>query len=177
MAAKRDEAGFTLAEAAAAIAVLSVIAGLVAAFASGGLRSVERSRSASEMAAVLLRTEAALREAAAEVRIPYWERRAAIRVAEGQVEVPYFQGEADSFLRLDWDGRRLAIAGGAAAGDDGRSSGGRSAVRFPVAVRGVETFRAPGGEPRGLVVELEVRGRRCAIAASFGQGPLGLGRE
>jgi hypothetical protein len=163
MAAKRDEDGFTLAEAAAAIAVLSILAGLLAAFASGSLRSIERSRPASASAAMLLETEAALREAVAEVRIPFWERRPAIRLAEGRAEIPYLGGDPESFLRIEWDGRSLAIAGGA--------------ERFPVAVRAVETLDAPSGEPRGLVAELEVRGRRCAIAARFGQGPLCLGRE
>jgi hypothetical protein len=159
---RAGDSGFTLVEAAAALALLCLVAGLATAFYSGGAGALERARGASAQAAILLETEAALRDALGQVRIPYWERQPALRFADGEVSIPYFKGEAGTRLELDWEARSLNV-------------GGR---RFaPVEVLGTGTLVAPSGETQGIVVTLAVGGRPCPVAARFGQSALRLGKE
>jgi hypothetical protein len=169
MSSRADEAGFALAEAVAALLVLSVLGGIALGFASSALGAIGRSGRAARSAAVLLGAEAAIRDAAAEVRIPYWERRAALLVAEGRASAPFFRGDPRSRLELAWEGGSLAVSRGGGTGDVSRIA--------PLRILGVGPLRGRRGELRGIVVSVEVEGRACAIAASFGQGPLRLGGD
>jgi len=175
MLSRPDERGFTMAEAVAAIAVISIIGGLLAVFSSVGLRAIERTRGAATAAANLLEAETTLRDAAALVRIPYWERKPELRFASGKASIPYFRGDPESRLELDWDGRSLLVAEPSV--EEPPPDGLRVAqeAKLSVEVLRVGPLLAPSGEARGLLFELAAGGRRCAVAARFGQAPLGMG--
>jgi len=163
---RSDSPGFSMVEAAAALAVLSIIAAAAAVLFSAGARALENSRQISVDAARLLEAEATLREAAGEVRIPFWERRASLELGEKSASVPYYRGDAASRLELSWREGFLVVS----------RPGLRS--RFPrVSVLGVGPLLGPAGGLRGFLVELSARGRRCEVAAPFGQCALCPGEE
>jgi type II secretory pathway pseudopilin PulG len=163
---RASDAGFTLVEAAATLALISIIGGLVSTFAAGGMRAIEATRKAQAEASMALKVGAALRDAAGQVRIPYWERKASLRIADSSASVPYFRGDRASILELDWKGRSLAI-----------SKAGATESMSPAETLGVAPLLGASGELRGIVVALSVGGKSCAISARFGQAALSLGKE
>lgn len=166
MISRPDDSGFTMLEAAVALALLSAFGGLVATLASGGTRAIERAHEASAAASALLGSEAAIRGAASRVRIPYWERKASLRKTERGFSIPYYEGDPALRLELGRDEKSLYIA---TAGE---------ARRFAsVEALGIDPLVASTGELRGMAVALSIGGSRYLVAARFGQGALGLGKE
>lgn len=183
MSSRPDESGYTMVEAAVALALLSLLAGAIAAFSFGGFRALEGARAAYASARTLGRMEEAMRREAGKIRIPFWDRGARLEEssgdraearflpeagasAAGRASIAYYEGEREKLLSFGWELGRLVLAAPEAEEDFA-----------PIEELRVFPMPASGACPRGLRIEFTMRGKRYAIAAHFGGAALGEGRD
>lgn len=94
------QAAFTMVEAAAAIAVLTLLAiigGFSIRVASEGFEKIVRS---TEAVSRLLHLETALRQETGKVSVPYWEGPLSISSKNGNVSIPFVGGDPKALLVL-----------------------------------------------------------------------------
>lgn len=106
------EAGFTLAEVLAALALLSSLALVVAAGFVTGDRSLERVRSSARRSAQVLRMDAAVRGWTQRVLTPYWLPSPRCSRSTGALAVFYLDGSEEAALRLSLRDGILTVGDG-----------------------------------------------------------------
>ena len=106
------DAGFTLAEVLAALALLSALGLVVASgFISGG-RGLQRASEATRRNAEILRLDEVVRSCAQRVLTPYWLSAPQASPAPGSLAISYLDGSPGAALRLVFKDGTLTIGDG-----------------------------------------------------------------
>jgi prepilin-type N-terminal cleavage/methylation domain-containing protein len=99
-------AGFTLLEALAALAVLSIAGMSVLAGANIAINTLDAAKTRAVFTARLLYADERLRRTVGEIAIPYWEQagyataKLVMSTHGNTLELPWYQGKRDAVLRL-----------------------------------------------------------------------------
>jgi prepilin-type N-terminal cleavage/methylation domain-containing protein len=93
------EGGFTLLETLAAIAVVSLVMGILGLSLSSSAGALEKTRDRVLFGIRLLRADSLLRDRVGAVAIPYWETPI-LEAGDASLAIPWYQGERDGRLRL-----------------------------------------------------------------------------
>jgi len=158
------EAGFTLAEALAALALLSALGLVVASGFISGERGLRRVSDGARTNAEVLRMDAVVRSYAQRVLTPYWLPAPRASLSGGTLAVSYLDGSAESAL---W----VVFRDGALTVGDGNEN-----VRF-TGVRDAKMEIAPARERGCPVLRLSVQLAGLepfTILAAFGARPFPL---
>jgi len=157
MRVERSRDGFTTLEAVIALALISIVAGLLFASASGLVRASGRDRSRALAVAKLYRLDDCLRNSALRVRIPYWAPGVEAESLPDGAAFPYCDGERDAIIEVRGaDGALLVRTPDASYRFDG------------VLDVAVSTARDSAGIPVGLRVAFSLEGRHFEVLARFG---------
>lgn len=156
------ETGSTVIEALMALLLIALALGAAFASVSGGLRSIGSSGGTIKNAATLLRFDDALRNAALDVRVPYWEGDSAVTPDGAGGAVGFWQGTRNEALRLGMDGNGAFLE---------NPSGRRN---FPkVELLSVGPLADSSGRERGLRVSYRIGEREFSTEALFGAAGIG----
>jgi prepilin-type N-terminal cleavage/methylation domain-containing protein len=166
--ADSGERGFTLTEALAAIGIISILTALVLSFLSSSITSSARSKDTLFFFKDMLLADEKIRELAGEVVIPYWERVSELIPGNGTaLEIPWYGGRKENVLRIQIDPQgRLSM--------NAPINGGPSTYTAPVSltVNAADILRDGTGNPAGLRIRYDYRGKPCYTTAIFGSLPV-----
>jgi type II secretory pathway pseudopilin PulG len=176
------EAGYTLPETFASLAIAAIIAAVVSGAAGMSIRAETAAAHEILDGIAYIHFDRTLRETAGKVVIPYWESGLTGTGPAGsgaveRAEIPWYRGKRDSRLVLYIDGSRRLYAEETNASGDGGA---------PVLLSGPEHIRVdyfeivtdPGTAPPGIRVVWTAGGRTRSSRAFFGGFPqFGQGGE
>ena len=156
------EAGFSTLEALAAVAILAVAGAAALGAAGRGMEAWKESAQASAAAALALGVDDALRSAALEIRVPWWERGARAEGGEESMRMAYWRGLKEESLTI-------------AARDGGLVLATPESSRFFKGVHLVHAGPVPDDKSpsRGIRVDYRIYGRLFSTTAGFGAWALG----
>lgn len=156
------EAGSTTLEALAAVAILAAAGAAALGAAGRGMDAWKGCVKASAAAALALDVDDALRSAALEVRVPWWERGSRVEGGEESMRMAYWRGFKEESLTV-------------ASRDGGLILAAPESSRFFKAVRLIHAGPMPddGSPPRGIRVDYRIDGRLFSTTAGFGAWALG----
>ena len=156
------ETGSTTLEALAAVVILAAAGAAALGAAGPGMDAWKECVETSAAAALALGVDDALRSAALEVRVPWWERGALLEGGEKSMRMSYWRG----LKKESWT---------ITARDGGLFLATPESSRFFRGVRLIHAGPAPddGSPPRGSRVDYRIDGRLYSTTAGFGGWALG----
>jgi hypothetical protein len=171
-----DDSGFTIAETLTAISIVSLLLTLLLAILSVAGINAARSKETLFFLRNFLEFDGKIREKAAGVIIPYWERTVTLNNVsppEGRgapdmvLEIPYYGGIREGILRLSADQENhLSL----------ESSGGETQEYYSapgdLRLRDIEVLHDGEGRPLALKFSFEHKNRRYYTLAPFAAFPL-----
>jgi type II secretory pathway pseudopilin PulG len=166
----KQEEGFTIIEALAAIGIISAAGMIVLGVLSSSIKGIDRARESLGLGAKLLLTDDLIRRKTGAVRLPYWERGFNIIEDNSSIQIPWYRGRAGDYLRFFWDEDSLSMETG--SGEERETL---------VLLEGTDHIRIDilaGGEgiPYGLDIAYTYGGREYHTRTSFSSLPVQLGR-
>jgi prepilin-type N-terminal cleavage/methylation domain-containing protein len=169
-ASSKNEQGFTFVEVMVALLIISLIGVVVWQGSVRSGRLLDRISRESLITLKLMRTESALRDAVAEIRIPFWVSEAVIEESDGELVIPFYEGSADALLVVKCEDGSIVI--GTRSGGEGTME--KSATFGPFAGTAVELARDNDDRPFGIRFTLRVQDgsfEPVEITARFGSNP------
>ena len=162
----KGETAFTLVEALAAIAVISLfaLAGLSVLGSAGEKAGLLIARISKAHGLLLLDRE--LDADLARVRLPYWSSGSDLRVSKEAAALPYVDGENDAVLELRVEGAYLDIG-----------MPGRSLRLGPFGALELGLLKDKEGGPIGISLSLGEGGKDGVVAGLFSSVPLIVGAQ
>ncbi|GHT79601.1 hypothetical protein FACS1894130_08780 [Spirochaetia bacterium] len=177
---KNSEQGFTLPETLAAIGIITLSIIMVLGFFSSSVMASSRSKDSLFFFMDMLKADEEIRNTAAGIVIPYWERR--LRVAPlsleppfgdtTAIEIPWYGGREDAVLRISVDDHnRLTMETKGAAETEIRGA------KKSLTIADVRLLCDGKGIPYGLRVNYDYHGRQGYTIAPFSTFPVGAALE
>lgn len=159
---KRGEAAFTLVEAAASIAVLTLLAFVGFAGITHASRTSANLMGNLLASSRLLDTERLLRDEVGKIQAPYWAPDAWVSIGGQTARIPYYCGNSQAAITLAvTDTSYLALS--SPRGD--WKLGPFKQIAFA-------PLKGKGEADIGLKVDIEVGGRKVSLSSVFGGVPL-----
>jgi prepilin-type N-terminal cleavage/methylation domain-containing protein len=169
-ASSKNEQGFTFIEVMVALLIVSLIVVVAWQGSSRSGNLLDRISRDSLTVLKLMRAESALRDAVAEIRIPFWVSEAVIEEGEGELAIPFYGGSADTLLVVKCEDGHIVI--GTKSSGEGTTE---KIVSFgPFAGASVDLARSDDDRPFGVRCTILVADgsfEHVEITARFGSNP------